>query len=121
MNELLRDSEQKRTQRRIRNFLLKIKKYKRFNPNLKAVKDINDNFLIDSNEKVTGWKNYFEWLFNSEVPTRSVPPLIDHRMEQEVSDIYMQRVKKASLKNWKTPGTDRIPAELIKYGGEILH
>ncbi|VVC36479.1 Reverse transcriptase domain [Cinara cedri] len=123
MNELLRETEQDHTQGRIRNFFVKIKKYKQFNPNLKAVKDIDDNILIDPIEKVTRWKNYFEELLNSEVPARPVPAWIDHRAEQEVNDVSKQEVKKAinSLKNWKAPGTDGIPAELIKYGGEALH
>ncbi|XP_029340938.1 craniofacial development protein 2-like [Acyrthosiphon pisum] len=73
MNELLRETEQDRSQGKIRNFFVKIKKYKQFNPNLKAVKDIDDNILIDPIEKVTRWKNYFEELLNSELPVRPVP------------------------------------------------
>lgn len=123
MNELLRETEQDHTQGRIRKFFVKIKKYKQFNPNLKAVKDINDNILIDPIEKVTKWKNYFEELLNSEVPVRPVPTRIDHRAEQEVNDVSMQEVKEAinSLKNWKASGTDGIPVELIKYDEEALH
>jgi hypothetical protein len=124
MNELLREREQDRTQGRPRNFFVKIKRYKQFNPNLKSVKDIDGNILIDSIEKVTRWKNYFEELLNSEVPVRPVPAWINCRAEQEVNDVSMQDIKKIinSLKNWKTPGTDGIPAELIKYyGWEVLH
>lgn len=60
-----------------------------------------DNILIDPDEKLTKWKNYFEGLLNDEVPARPVPPWIDYRVEQEVSDKSMQEVKKAiySLKN----------------------
>jgi len=67
MNELLRDTEQDYTQGRVRNFFVKIKKYKQFNPNLKAVRDINDKVLIEPYEKAIKWKNYFEGLLNSEV------------------------------------------------------
>lgn len=73
MNELLRETEQDRTQGKIRNFFVKIKKYKQYNSNLKAVRDIDDKILILPVDKVTRWKNYFEVLLNSEVPVRSMP------------------------------------------------
>jgi len=76
-------------------FSLKLKKYKQFNPNLKAVKDIDDNILMDPIEKVRRWKNYFEELLNSEVPVRPVSSWIDHRAKQEVNDLSMQEVKKS--------------------------
>lgn len=48
---------------------------------------------------------------------RPVPAWIDHRSEQEVNYGYMHEFKKAinNLKNWKAPGTDGIPSELIIY------
>lgn len=52
MNELLHNTEQDHTQGRVWNFFIKIKKYKQFNPNLKAIRDINDNVLINPNEKI---------------------------------------------------------------------
>jgi hypothetical protein len=92
MNELLHKTEQDRTQGKIQNFFVKIKKYKQFNPNLKAVKDIDDNILVDPIEKLLRWKNYIEELSNSEVPVG--PAWIDHREKQKVNDISIQEVKK---------------------------
>lgn len=52
MNYCVRQNKTVRKVEYLRNFFVKIKKYKQFNPNLKVVKDIDDNILIDSIEKV---------------------------------------------------------------------
>jgi len=108
LHELLRGTEQDRTQSRIWNFFTKIKKYNQFNPILKAIKDTDVKMLIEPIEKVTRWKNNFEVLLNSEIQVRPVSPWIGHRAEQEVSDVSIQRVKEAinRLKNWKAPRAD---------------
>lgn len=40
-----------------------------------------------------------------------------------VYDVTQKETNKtiASLRNWKTPGSDSIPAELIKYEDKQLH
>jgi Lhr-like helicase len=51
--ELLRSTEQNFTQENVRHFFAAIKKYKRFNPMLKAIKDKNDRILIEPQAKPT--------------------------------------------------------------------
>jgi len=45
-----------------------------------------------------------------------------HTAEQWVSETSLVKVEIATgmLKNYKCPGTDQIPAEFIKAGGEML-
>lgn len=48
---------------------------------------------------------------------------MNHRAEQEIINILMKEIKKSinSLKIWKVPVVDELPAELIKYRRKVLH
>jgi hypothetical protein len=66
------------------------------------------------------WKNYFSQLLN--VHRVSDVRLIEiHTAEPLVPDPspFEAEIAIAKLKRYKSPGSDEIPAELIKAGGEI--
>jgi len=60
MNELLRKTEQDHTQGRIRNFFVKIKKYKQFKSNQKTVRDTDDKILVPILKQKQSGKTYHE-------------------------------------------------------------
>jgi hypothetical protein len=73
LNEILRNTEQDHTQGRVRTFFAAIKKYQKFNPTLKAIKDKNNRILLDPQMKASRWQEYFEELLNGEIPVTPVP------------------------------------------------
>ncbi|KAL4082886.1 hypothetical protein QTP88_029540 [Uroleucon formosanum] len=123
MNEIIHNTEQDYTQGRVRNFFAAIKRHQKYNPTLKVIKDKHNRILLDQQMKASRWQEYFEELLNGEVPVTSIPAWEDERAEQEVKDTSLDETLRAinRLKNWKAPGSDGIPAELIKYGGLELH
>jgi hypothetical protein len=67
------------------------------------------------------WKNFFNHVIN--VPgVHNVRQKDIHTAEPLVPEPSLVEVEIAigKLKRYKTPGTDQIPAELIKAGGETL-
>lgn len=113
----MEEDEENRSQGRIRNFFKIIGKYKEFNPTLKTIKGRHGVILMDPSDKIKRWREYFIDLLNAEIPLKHITA------EPMISDITLEEVKITinSLKNCKASGSDDIPAELIKYGGEEMH
>jgi hypothetical protein len=85
------------------------------------VKDENGDLLADSHCIFNRWKNYFSQSLNvhnvsdvRQIEVYTAEPLVPgpSRLEVEIAI--------AELKNYKSPGNDQIPAELIQARCEIL-
>jgi hypothetical protein len=57
------------------------------------------------------------------IPLDPVENKIFQKAEPLVKEISMEEVRATirSLENWKAPGSDSIPSELIKYGGDDMY
>jgi hypothetical protein len=85
------------------------------------VKDENGDLSADSHNILKRGKNYFSQLLNvhnvsdvRQIEVHTAEPLVPGPscLEAEIAI--------AKLKNYKSPGSDQIPAELIQAGGEIV-
>jgi hypothetical protein len=118
INELATNSKNNN----IRNLYRGVNKFKRgYQLRNNLVKDDNGDLLADSHNILNRWKNYFSQLLNVH-NVSDVRQIEVHRAEPLVPDPSRFEVETAiaKLKNYKSPGSDQIPAELIQAGGEIL-
>jgi hypothetical protein len=81
------------------------------------VKDENDDMLEDSHNILNRWKNYFSQLLNAH-RISDVRQIEIHIPDPSPFEVEIAIVK---FKRYKSPGSDKIPAELIQAGCEILH
>lgn len=123
INSVLKTAENDHSQGRVRNFFRTIKNFKQFNPVCKVIKDQDGQILMDSKSRVERWKDYFVNLLNGTAPNNPIHTQVFQGAEPLVQKISHEEFETAiaGLKNWKAPGSDGIAAELIKYGGKILH
>jgi hypothetical protein len=86
------------------------------------IKDENGNLRADPQNVSNRWKNFFNQVLNvhvvhdvrhMDIPTAE--PLVPEPSLVEVE------IAIGKLKSYKSPGTDNIPAELIKAEGETLY
>jgi hypothetical protein len=84
------------------------------------VKDENSDLLADLHNILNRWKNYFSKLLNVH-NVSGVKQIELHIAESLVPGSSHLEVEIAitKLKNYKSPGSDQIPAELIPVGGKI--
>jgi hypothetical protein len=77
------------------------------------VKDENGDLLADSHSILNRWKNYFSQLLNVH-NISDVRQIEVHMAEPSVPGPSHLKVEIAKMKKYKSPGSDEIPAELMK-------
>jgi hypothetical protein len=84
------------------------------------MKDENDNLLAEPQNILNKWKNIFNQALNvhgvhdvRQMDIQTAEPLVSEPSLVKVEIVV------GKLKSYKSPGTDQIPSELIKAGGEI--
>jgi hypothetical protein len=117
INELVTNSKNKN----IRDLYRGINEFKRgYQPKNSLVKGENGDLLADSYNILNRWKNYFSQFLNvrnasdvRQIEVHTADPLVPgpSRLEAEIAI--------AKLKEYKSPGSDKIPAELIQAGGQM--
>ena len=85
-------------------------------------KDDDGNIIGDDDKIRRRWKQYFEGLLNSHPSDlEEIPQYMeddDVIIEPPTRDDVEHAIQ--ALRNKKAAGVDRIPAELIKYGGQLI-
>jgi hypothetical protein len=94
---------------------------KGYQPRINIIKDENGNLLADTQSVFIRWQNFFNQVLNihgvhniRQMNIRTAEPLVPEPSLVEVE------IAIGKLKSYKSPGTDQIPAELIKAEGGIL-
>jgi hypothetical protein len=95
---------------------------KGYQPVTNIIKYENDNILADPQNILNRRKNSFNQVLNIR-GVHDVRQMDIHTAEPLVPEHSLVEVEIAigKLKSYKSPGTDNIPAELIKAGGETLY
>jgi hypothetical protein len=118
INELESNSKNKNT----RDLYRGIKEFKKgYQPRTNLVKDERGGLLADPYKILNRWKNYFCELLNVH-GVGGVRQTEMHTAEPFVPKPSASEVEAAigKLKRYKSPGVDRIPAELIQAGEDTL-
>jgi len=87
-----------------------------------ALRDSEGNVITDASEILKTWKQHFEKLLNGQHIDNDTAHLLTPTNNTEVQLPTLNEVNAAvcKLKNNKAAGSDGLPAELFKAGGEVL-
>jgi hypothetical protein len=118
----INEFETNNTNKNIRDLYRGINEFKKgYQPRINIIKDENGNLIADPQSVLNRWKNFFNQVLN-EHGVHNVRQKGIHIAEPLIPGRSLVEVESAvgKLKSYKSPGIDRIPAELIKAGGETL-
>jgi hypothetical protein len=119
INELETNNKNKN----IRDLYRGINEFKEgYQPRINIIKDENGNLIADPQNVLNRWKNLFKQVLNVQ-GVHDLRQMDIHTAEPLVPQPSLVEVEIAlgKLKSYKSPGTDQIPAELIKAGDETLY
>jgi hypothetical protein len=90
---------------------------KGYQPTTNIIKDEDGNLVTDPYSTLNRWKNFFNKMLNVH-GVHDVRQMLSHYVP-EPSLVEMESGTE-KLKRYKSQGTNQIPAEFIKAGGETL-
>ena len=123
LNDELDIIDENRKQGRIRQHYQGVRKLKQgYQARTRMIKDKDGEILTGDDDVLKRWEQYFEELLNRPDPANPINEEIYYGPELELEPPTREETIKAikSFKNNKSPGKDNIPAELWKYGGEVI-
>lgn len=123
--EILRDIDQLHSMNDSKNLYRRIRSVTSgFTQQPLLCKDINGEILADEERVIVRWAEYFKDLLTAsdpsgrnvvnELPYQTAQPLISEPSYEETREAILK------LKNGKAAGSDGVPGELLKYGGDVL-
>jgi hypothetical protein len=119
----IKEVETNNKNKNIRDLYRGINEFKKgYQPRINIIRDENGNLLADPQNVLNRWKNFFNEVLNvhgvhdvRQVDIHTAEPLVPAPSLVEVE------IAIGKLKSHKSPGTEQIPAKLIKAGGETLY
>lgn len=119
----LRDLENCREEKEARKMYKGIRELKKgWQPQTNLCRDELGNLIGDQTKVLNRWKTFFQELLNSHTLERGQtiePEGVEDGLTHEPTRQDVARAIKM-MNNNRTPGEDKIPAEIFKYGGPVL-
>ncbi|WP_333764848.1 RNA-directed DNA polymerase, partial [Streptomyces sp. IBSBF 2390] len=104
-----------------RKFYQQVKRQREgYTPTTAFCNDSSGNLLVNDEDILARWREYFSDLLGGNTINTSVNNNISTENTVDVEAPSVEEIKAAirKLKNNKSPGSDGIPAELLKHAGE---